>query len=250
MNRKEMICRNLEAVRARIAQAALRANRQPDEVRLVAVSKTFPVEAVLAAWECGQRDFGENRPRQAVAKIQQVNGALGEQRPTWHMIGHIQSRKDKYVIAHYDWVHSLDRQKIARRLNQKALKAERELPVLLECNVSGEESKYGYQLSGWEQSEELRAAFIQQVERILTHPALRVKGLMTMAPWGQDPELARPIFASLRKLRALLRERFPAANWAELSMGMTDDFEVAVEEGATLVRVGRAIFGERGKDWS
>ncbi|MEA3310353.1 MAG: YggS family pyridoxal phosphate-dependent enzyme [Chloroflexota bacterium] len=244
-----MICQNLERVRERMAEAALRAGRRPDEVRLIAVSKTFPAEDVLAAWECGQRDFGENRPQQALAKIARVNEALGEQQPTWHMIGHIQSRKDKYVVAHYDWVHSLDRQKIARRLSNKAAQAGREIPVLLECNVSGEESKYGFQLSDWERSEQVREKFSQQVEQILARPALRVKGLMTMAPWGQDPELARPIFVSLRRLRALLRERFPAVAWGELSMGMTDDFEVAVEEGATLVRVGRAIFGERGKDW-
>ena len=244
-----MICQNLERVRERIAESALRTGRQPDEVRLVAVSKTFPAEDVLAAWECGQRDFGENRPQQAVTKIARVNEALGEQRPSWHMIGHIQSRQDKWVTAHYDWVHSVDRQKIARRLSRKAAAAGHELPVLLECNVSGEESKYGYQLSGWERSEVVREQFFQEVAQIIALPALRVAGLMTMAPWVTDPETVRPVFVSLRGLRELLREQFPSVDWAELSMGMTDDFEVAVEEGATLVRVGRAIFGERGKDW-
>ncbi|HEY88723.1 MAG TPA: YggS family pyridoxal phosphate-dependent enzyme [Thermoflexia bacterium] len=244
-----MIRQNLERVHERMAESALRAGRQPAAVRLVAVSKTFPAEDVLAAWECGQRDFGENRPQQALDKIARVNEALGEQHPIWHMIGHIQSRQAKWVAAHYDWVHSVNRQKIAQRLSRKAAAAGQELPVLLECNVSGEESKYGYQLSNWERSEVVREQFFQEVAQILALPALRVAGLMTMAPWVTDPETVRPVFVSLRGLRELLRERFPAVAWAELSMGMTDDFEVAVEEGATLVRVGRAIFGERGKDW-
>ena len=240
-----MIRQNLERVRERMAEAALRAGRRPDEVHLVAVSKTFPAEDVLAAWECGQRAFGENRPQQALDKIARVNEALGEQRPSWHMIGHIQSRQVKWVVAHYDWVHSVDRQKIAQRLNREAMAAGRELPVLLECNVSGEESKYGYQLAGWEHSEAVRAQFFQEVTQILALPALRVAGLMTMAPLVKDPEQARPAFIRLRELFDEMRHNgIGGADFRHLSMGMSQDYAVAVEEGATMLRIGTAIFSQ------
>jgi uncharacterized pyridoxal phosphate-containing UPF0001 family protein len=137
--------------------------------------------------------------------------------------------------------------KIARRLNRDAQQAERTLPVLLECNVSGEAAKYGFDLQDWERDEVRRESFFAAVEEILAEPWLSVQGLMTMPPLVADPEMVRPLFVSLRVLLDALRERFPSADWRHLSMGMTNDFEVAVEEGATLVRVGRAIFGERGR---
>lgn len=238
------IAENLQHVRARIADAALRAGRAPESVRLVAVSKTHPPEALLAAWEAGQQDFGENRPEEGAEKIPQVLAQLSE-RPTWHMIGHIQRRKAGLVVAHFDCVHSVDRLALAEKLSALAQTAGRVLPVLLECNVSGEASKAGYNLSGWERDPALREVFFAQVELLLTLPGLRVEGLMTMAPLTDDPGEARPVFASLRALRETLRERFPAHPLSHLSMGMTDDFEVAIEEGATLVRIGRAIFGAR-----
>ncbi len=244
MNHEREIHQNLAEVRGRIGEAALRAGRDAGSVRLVAVSKLFPPEAVLAAWEAGQRDFGENRPEEGAEKIPRVEALLsGSERPRWHMIGHIQSRKTRAVIEHYDYVHAVDRQKIACYLSRYAKEAGRVLPVLFECNVSGEESKYGYDLAGWRQEPAVFERFCQQVETVLALPALRVEGLMTMAPLVDDPERVRPVFASLRALGEALRERFPQAEWQELSMGMTDDFEVAVEEGATLVRIGRAIFG-------
>lgn len=245
MLERASIRENLAEVRERIAEAAARAGRAPEDVRLVAVTKTFPVEAVLAAWACGQREFGENRPRQAVGKILRVLELLEGERPIWHMIGHIQRRKVRWVVEYYDWVHSVDRPAVAEKLSRLAADAEREIPILLECNVSGEASKFGYDLAGWEKDEDVRERFFAAVEALLALPALRVEGLMTMAPLADDPETVRPVFASLRRLRDALRARFPQVAWPHLSMGMSDDFEVAVEEGATLVRIGRAIFGAR-----
>jgi hypothetical protein len=243
---EDAIGENLTQTRERIAEAALRAGRAPEEVQLVAVSKTFPARAILAAWEFGQRDFGENRPREGARKIYEVNATLGEDaRPIWHMIGHIQRRRARTVVLHYDVVHAVDRLKLAEKLSRLAVEAEREIPVLLECNVSGEASKYGYPAAGWERDLAVREALFAEARAVLALPALRVEGLMTMAPIAQDPEDVRPVFASLRALRAALGAQFPEARWHHLSMGMTDDFEVAVEEGATLVRVGRAIFGPR-----
>lgn len=250
MTGESHIPHNLAATRARIAEAALRAGRSPADVRLVAVSKTFPVEAILAAWEWGQRDFGENRPEEGAVKIPQVaarlaGGATGES-PLWHMIGHVQRRKANLVVEHFDAVHSVDRLALAERLSTLACNAGRHLPVLLECNVSGEASKYGFPLAGWERDSTVLARWYADVDALATLPGLRVEGLMTMAPIAEDAESGRPVFASLRGLRDALRERFPDLALPHLSMGMTDDFEVAVEEGATMVRIGRAIFGTYG----
>jgi pyridoxal phosphate enzyme (YggS family) len=161
------------------------------------------------------------------------------------MVGHVQSRKAQAVVTHFDYIHSVDRLKIARRLSRFAQEVGQTLPVLLECNVSGEETKFGFGLQGWEQDEARREAFFAAIEDILALPGLSVRGLMTMAPLVTDPETVRPVFASLRALLDALRERFPIHDWRHLSMGMTDDFEVAIEEGATMVRIGRAIFGVR-----
>ena len=238
------IATNLENIRTRIAEAALRVGREPSGVYLVAVTKTFPVDAILAAWESGQRDFGENRPEEGVQKIPEVAARLptGSGKPTWHMIGHIQRRKARLVVEDFDVVHSIDRLAVAQKLSALAVEAGRELPVLLECNVSGEASKYGYQAAGWERDAAIRERLYGEVTAILGLPSLRLEGLMTMAPIADDAEAVRPVFASLRALRDAFREHFPAVTLPHLSMGMTDDFEVAVEEGATLVRVGRGIF--------
>ena len=276
MARATEIAANLQEVRDRIAEAALGVGRSPDDVCLVAVSKTFPAEAVLAAWEAGQRHFGENRPEEGQTKIPQVMQSIaggtaaapraagsaadaavpgGEaalqdtwgigERPVWHMIGHIQSRKAGLVASLFDVVHSLDRLRIAQKLSTCAVSAGREIPVLLECNISGEASKFGYGAAGWEHDAALRAALLDEIDKVIDLPGLKVSGLMTMAPIAEDPEDVRPVFASLRGLRDLLREEFPHLTFPHLSMGMTADYQVAVEEGATLVRIGRAIFGSR-----
>jgi len=237
---------NLAHIRARIGEAARRSGRDPGAITLVAVTKTFPADAVLAAYEAGVRHFGENRAREGISKITAVEPYISDQPPTWHMIGHIQSRKARRVVDHYDYVHSVDRLKIARRLSDYASEADRVLPVLLECNVSGEGSKYGFALENWEGDEACRKTFFTAVDEILSLPGLDVQGLMTMPPYVDDPEEVRPLFVSLRMLRDALRERFTGADWQHLSMGMTNDFEVAIEEGATMVRIGRGIFGSRG----
>jgi PLP dependent protein len=256
MARSAEIAENLHGVCARVAEAAGRVGRSPDDVCLVAVSKTFSAEAVLAAWGAGQRHFGENRPEEGATKIPQVmqlitggvvsdaNAGAGEC-PVWHMIGHIQSRKASIVASLFDTVHSLDRLKIAQRLSACAVDTGREIPVLLECNVSGEASKFGYRAGGWEHDTALRARLLEEIGSVIDLPGLKVSGLMTMAPIADDPEDVRPVFASLRGLRDLLGERFAHLTFPHLSMGMTADFQVAIEEGATLVRVGRAIFGSR-----
>ena len=239
------IVRNLERVRQDIAEAAHRSGRSPDDITLVAVTKTFPADVVLTAYEAGVRHFGENRAREGVSKITALEPYLSSTPPTWHMIGHIQSRKARLVVEHYDYVHSVDRLKIARRLSDYSDQTERTVPVLLECNISGEASKYGFPVDEWDQEPSQREAFFSAAAEILDLPGLRVEGIMTMPPYVDDPEEVRPLFVSLRSLRDALREQFPSANWRHLSMGMTSDYQVAVEEGATMVRIGRGIFGAR-----
>lgn len=237
------IAESLARVRARIARAAAHASRDPATVTLVAVSKTFPASAVAEAYAAGQRDFGENRVEEALPKL----AALGP-RPglRCHLIGHVQSRKTSDFGGEFALIHSVDTPKLATRLNARAIAQNRPpQDILLECNISGEASKEGFGVAGWERDPGAREAFITEVIRIAALPGLRVRGLMTMAPVVVDPELARPVFASLRGLRELLHTRIAGLDAPELSMGMTDDFEAAIVEGSTLVRIGRAIFGAR-----
>jgi pyridoxal phosphate enzyme (YggS family) len=189
--------------------------------------------------QAGQVDIGENRVEEARPKMAALAGGP-ELR--WHMIGHIQSRKAGDVIdGDFALIHSVDSLKLAERLSRLAVQAGRRQAVLLECNVSGEASKGGF--PGQTPSE--WALLVATFERVVALPGLEVRGLMTMAPIVAEPAEARPYFRRLRALRDFLADRVPAAAWTELSMGMTDDFEAAITEGATLVRVGRAIFGER-----
>jgi pyridoxal phosphate enzyme (YggS family) len=260
----DSIASRIDAVRERIAAAARQAGRPPEEVCLVAVTKTHPPEVIAAAIAAGQRDFGENRVQEAEAKIAALSGT--HPAITWHLIGHLQTNKARRAAALFDIVHSVDSAKLAAALDRHAAERMKDedarmkgmardphpssfilhpLPILLQVNLSGEATKEGFALAGWEERPELLEAFFAEVERILALPHLAVQGLMTIAPWGDDPQAARPTFRSARKLRDELARRFGAAEWPALSMGMTDDFEVAIEEGATIVRVGRAIFGER-----
>ncbi|MBI4315141.1 MAG: YggS family pyridoxal phosphate-dependent enzyme [Chloroflexi bacterium] len=227
-----------ERVCERIATAARQAGRDPDGVRLVAVSKGRPADAAHALYALGQRDFGENRAEEGSDKIAALAADAGL---VWHMIGHVQSRKARAVAAQFHWVHSVDNAELAGRLSRAAA-TDRPLPILLECNVSGEPAKYGWAADRTDDDPAQWEALRAGVEGALALPGVAVRGLMTMAPVVADAEQARPVFAKLRRLRDRLAARFPAAGWAELSMGMTDDFEVAIAEGATMVRVGRAIF--------
>ncbi|MER3468675.1 MAG: YggS family pyridoxal phosphate-dependent enzyme, partial [Thermoflexus sp.] len=163
----------------------------------------------------------------------------------WHLVGHLQRRKARRAVALFEVIHSVDSIPLAEKLSRLAVEARRPLPVLLECNVSGEATKYGFRVERWEEDAQQREGFFEAVARILALPGLQVLGLMTVAPVAADPEQVRPVFRGLRRLQEALARRFPAAAWEHLSMGMTDDFEVAIEEGATMIRLGRAIFGER-----
>lgn len=241
------IAERYAAVQERIAAAAQRAGRSADEITLVAVTKTWPAEVVVAAYQAGMRHFGENRAEELAKKRPLVTAALGNPDDiTWHLIGTLQSRKTGLAAEHADVFHALDRPKIARRLSGEREELNRPpLPIFLEVNLSGETTKSGFAGFNWEsdatQRENLRTHLIET----LAWPGLAVAGLMTMAPWDVEPEIIRAVFRRTRELAQWLQTAVPESNLPYLSMGMTDDFEIAIEEGATHVRVGRAIFGER-----
>jgi hypothetical protein len=226
---------NLKRVLDRITSAAARTGRDAADITLVAVSKTRPVEALLAAYELGVRHFGENRVEEASTKLPAFRQSISNPAVVFHMIGHLQSRKAGDAAVLFDRVHSVDSAKLAQRLSHHAVKP---FPIFLEVNVSGEKNKYGFDGTR-------REEWFSAVEAIAQLPNVQLDGLMTMAPVVDDPERARPVFHALRELRDEIEIRCPQVKLPHLSMGMTDDFEVAIEEGATLVRIGRAIFGER-----
>ena len=221
-----------------IADAAHKSKRNPNEVRLVVVTKSQPQEVVQAAIEAGVQILGENYPEEGVMKIQSLSGQSGVE---WHMIGHVQSRKARLVADHFALLHSLDSLKLAQRLHRFAAERDHILPVLLEFNVGSEESKFGWNASEPSQWE----SFLPEIAALLDLPNLSVHGLMTMPPLGTEPEDSRRFFQHLRLLRDHLASQFPKTDWRELSMGTSADYNIAVEEGATLVRVGTAIVGVR-----
>ena len=219
---------NLQRVRERIEGAARRAGRDPKEISLVAVSKTVEVERIREAIETGVTILGENYVQEAQKKIEQIGKAV-----SWHFIGHLQSNKAKYAVNLFEAIHSLDSIPLAEELNRRAEKADRKIPVMIEVNLSGEPTKFG--------TEEERVFGI--AKKVLDLGNLSLDGLMTMPPYFDDPEMNRPFFERLRVLKdKMAKEGIPMK---ELSMGMSNDFEVAIEEGATYVRVGTAIFGAR-----
>ncbi|MDQ2715790.1 MAG: YggS family pyridoxal phosphate-dependent enzyme [Chloroflexota bacterium] len=228
---QEQMAANIAHVRATIVAAAARAGRSASEITLVAVSKTMSLDLVRVAYNLGVTDFGENRVQEALPKI----AAFQPPDVHWHMIGHLQSNKASKVVGPFTCVHSVDTLHLAQALERYAAEQGKRLPILLEVNVSGEASKAGMSAA---QTPELARQIVA-----LSH--LDVQGLMTIAPLLPDPEDARPAFRDLRLLRDDLRAALPQCSWQQLSMGMTADYTVAIEEGATLVRVGRAIFGER-----
>ncbi|MFO7918660.1 MAG: YggS family pyridoxal phosphate-dependent enzyme [Anaerolineae bacterium] len=253
---------NLKEVRGNIAEACARVGRDPDEVTLVAVTKTRSMEEIKTAYDCGVRHFGENRIEEAEEKVPQLREAFAEDPATWHMVGHVQSRKADRALNCSDIVHSVESPRLIRRLNRFAAdkfdtlcdhissqthKVSKTLPfpILVEVNVSGEESKYGW--PAWD--EETREKLVERVQILAEKEHVEVRGLMTMAPYVEDPETVRPVFRKMRDVRAMLQDRAPFCSWDELSMGMTNDYEVAIEEGATIVRIGRAIFGPAEYFW-
>jgi len=225
----DAIADNLQAVKQRIARAAAASNRSASAIQLLAVSKTFGAAEIRQAWQCGQRSFGENFVQEAVAKIP----ALGDLAIEWHFIGPLQSNKTRPVAEHFAWVHSLEREKIARRLDEARPPHLPPLNVLIQINVSAEASKSGLMPGG----EQALAA------TIATLPRLRLRGLMAIPEPTSDHALQRARFARLRMLFEALRRDHPAID--TLSMGMSADLEAAIAEGSTLVRVGSAIFGTR-----
>ncbi|MGA7192998.1 MAG: YggS family pyridoxal phosphate-dependent enzyme [Anaerolineales bacterium] len=221
-----------------IAASARKAGRDPESVRLVVVTKLQPIEVLQAAIEAGAKILGENYAEEAVQKITELKSP---NRVEWHIIGHVQSRKARLVAEHFALFQSLDSLKLAERVDHFAAEFNRTLPVLLEFNVGGEESK-----SGWNASDESRwMNLLNDVNAIASLTHLQVRGLMTMPPLFTDPQAVRPYFQRLRRLRDFLAQHVPQIEWRELSMGTSADYSIAIEEGATLVRVGQAILGQR-----
>ena len=225
------IARNLEMVRDRIAAAAKRAGRDPAAVKLVTVTKTIDGAGIREAVAAGALVLGENRVQEAKEKIESL-GRIA----SWHLIGHLQTNKAKYAVRLFDLVHSVDTIELARELDKQAAKNGTVQDILVEVNIAGEEQKAGVAVND-------AAGLIREAAKCRN---IRICGLMTMPPYSEDPEASRPHYRKLRELSAAIeKEGVPGVSMRELSMGMSGDFEVAVEEGATLVRVGTAIFGER-----
>ena len=223
---------HLAAIRSRIAAAAAAAGRTPTDVSLLAVSKTFGPDHVRAAYAAGQRDFGENKVQEALQKQE----ATADLAIRWHLIGHLQSNKAKKAAPAFAAIHSVDSVELLRRIDAAAVEAGSAPDVYIQVDLAGEDTKFG--------APEADAGAIARAAASCR--AARLKGLMLLPPWFDDPELARPYFRRLRGLRdRLIEEGIAAAQLHELSMGMSHDFEVAIQEGATLVRVGTAIFGKR-----
>lgn len=223
------LARNLESINQRIDAAKARARRQTDSITLLAVAKGQPAPNVRAAADLGLTLFGENRVQEAKIKIGQCPGRL-----QWHMIGHLQSNKCRDAVHFFNMIQSVDSLAIASEINKWCDKAAKTMPILLEINVAGESTKFGF-------TPERALAELEQINALRR---LEIHGLMTIAPWSPDPEKARPIFQRLRELKEACEQAL-GAPLPHLSMGMTNDFEIAIEEGATLVRIGTALFGSR-----
>lgn len=236
----------LNTIHSRIVQSARRAGRDPSEIQLIAVTKNIPVEAIREVMSIGIRHIGENKVQEALAKWKELRRTMdpstllraGDPRLTtiqWHFIGHLQTNKVRDAVQVFDWIHSVDSLRLAEKINQECQRIQKIMPVLIEVNVSGEQSKYGVR------PEELPVL----LEQTAAFKTIRIEGLMTMAPVVSDPNQARSYFQQLTRLRDQLKWGLPP--FSHLSMGMSQDFEVAIEEGATMVRIGTAIFGDRSR---
>ncbi|MEK6222699.1 MAG: YggS family pyridoxal phosphate-dependent enzyme [Chloroflexota bacterium] len=229
---------NYRHVRERVQRAAESVGRNPDDVKIIVVTKGHPIEKIQELLDINVNEFGENRVDEALLKVETF---ANNNRVQWHMIGHIQSRKAPVVSQHFNLVHSVDRIKIAQKLDQHARQANRVLPVFLQFNTSGEQTK-----SGWQATDESNWEMLaDQISLIFSLQNLAVRGLMTMAPYHSNPEKSRPFFDRLRRLKEFFRASYPHTNLTELSMGMSGDYEIAVAEGATHLRIGTAILGAK-----
>jgi pyridoxal phosphate enzyme (YggS family) len=220
---------NLKGIQQRVAAACARANRDPSSVTLVTVSKGHPAETIREIADLGVTLFGENRVQEAKIKISQCPSRL-----QWHLIGHLQSNKCRDAVHFFSMIQSVDSLALAREINKWAKKSAKTIPILLEVNVAGESSKFGYSPEG----------LLMELKEINALPKIEIQGLMTVAPWAQEAEKVRPVFRRLAELKTEC-EAILGASLPHLSMGMSGDFEVAVEEGATMIRVGSAILGPR-----
>jgi pyridoxal phosphate enzyme (YggS family) len=225
------LAENLDSIQQRIRAACQRAGREPQSVLLLPVSKTHPAEVIKEAADLGLTTFGENKVQEAKAKIPNCPGKL-----RWHFIGHLQSNKCRDAVELFEMIESVDSLSLAQEINKRADQVAKTMPVLLEVNVAGEASKFGY-------APERLLAELEEINRL---SRIEVHGLMTVPPWTAEPEKARPHFQQLRQIKEQC-EQILGAPLPHLSMGMSGDFEVAIEEGATIVRVGTALFGERPK---
>lgn len=226
-----MVAENYREVEKRVQEACLRSRRKREEVTLIAVSKTKPVSMIREAMAAGADVFGENKAQELCEKYEELPGNLH-----WHMIGHLQRNKVKYVVGKAELIHSVDSLRLAEEISREAVKKQVEADILIEVNVAGEESKFGVHP---EEAEEL-------VRKAAILPNLHIRGLMTIAPFVEDAEENRPVFQELRKLAVDIKlKNIDNVDMSVLSMGMTGDYEVAIEEGATMVRVGTGIFGAR-----
>lgn len=220
---------NITAIRQQAADACNRVGRDPSQVQIIAVAKTKSVQAILAVRDCGIIEIGENYVQEVVEKHRAIGDAV-----RWHFIGHLQRNKVKYIAPFVQMIHGVDSLRLAQEINRQAEQHGRVIPVLLQVNTSGEESKFGVEPS----------AGLELAEGLLKLPNIQLQGLMTLAAFLDDPEAVRPMFRLLRKTRDQLQQQ-TGHSLPHLSMGMTNDFEIAIEEGATMVRIGTAIFGER-----
>jgi PLP dependent protein len=225
------ISKNIERIRNAMAEAALRSGRNVSDIKLMAVTKTVDDDRLMEAIEAGIDIIGESYIQEAKRKIEKIGRPL-----EWHMIGHLQSNKVRYVIKLFDMIHSVDQMDLAVELDRRGKNAGQTMKILIEVNVSGEKTKSGVPL----------AEAVALVRSVAALENLAICGLMTMPPWFDDPEEARPCFTALRDLKnRVMEEEIPGVNMGELSMGMSGDYEVAIEEGATIVRIGTNLFGAR-----
>ncbi|SFG26805.1 hypothetical protein SAMN04487761_11037 [Lachnospiraceae bacterium C7] len=226
-----MLQRNLEEVQEKIQEACKRAGRDPKEVTLIAVSKTKPVEMLQTVYDCGTRDFGENKVQEMCGKMENLPKDIN-----WHMIGHLQTNKVKYIIGKTKLIHSVDSVHLAKEISKQAVKHNVSADILIEVNIAQEETKFGINVD----------ETLKMVKEIAVMPNIKIKGLMTIAPYVTNPEDNRQYFRGIKQLAVdINNQNIDNVSMDTLSMGMTGDYEVAVEEGATLVRVGTGIFGER-----
>ncbi|MDP4092036.1 MAG: YggS family pyridoxal phosphate-dependent enzyme [Bacillota bacterium] len=231
MSDEEYIKNNIEDIRKRVGTAAVKSGRKPEDIRIIAVTKTVEEERIIKAINAGISDLGENRVQELLKKYDNINEPCN-----WHLIGHLQSNKVKYIIDKVTMIHSVDSIELLEEIHKKAEKAGRVIDILVQVNVAGEETKSGIA------PEEVR----QFLKEAAVYRNVKVKGLMTIAPFSEDPESVRPVFRELHKIFIdINKENIDNIDMAFLSMGMSNDFEVAIEEGANIVRIGTAIFGRR-----